>query len=100
MIHKIQITTGAKNIAYEILNIPGQFVTPAEILRAGHLIEHLQVEGIKEIISDKAKMLESVEIELTEAQRKLLQASVEANAKHIPTGVHATSLLKNLGFTE
>jgi len=100
MIHKITITTGAKNLAAGILSIPGQFTTPPEILRAGHLIEILQVTNLKEVLADESKALEPVEVEITEAQRKLLQSSIEANAKQIPTGIHATSLLENLGFTE
>lgn len=98
MTHTLNLTTGARHLAFSVLSIPEQFKTPSEIVRAAHLQDLLAVTITEQ--STKEELEAVAPVELTEAQRDMLKKSVEANAAKIPVSVHAVSLLKSLGFDE
>jgi len=96
MPHTLKITVGAKALAHSLLTLPEQFKTPAELLRAGRLMELLATHVVKD--STENELLQLVDVEVTEAQRDLLKASCTFGASKIPPSVFAISLLEALGF--
>lgn len=102
MTHILKITNGAKLLAASLLTIPEQFTTPPEILRAAYLHEALTLDVPTNLTKEQEAeyVVKETEVQVTEAQRKLLQTSIEANAKRLLPTVHAASLLTSLGFEQ
>lgn len=99
--HKLTLTNNAANLVGQILAAPGTFGTPVEILRAGKLMEKLEVTPP----ADPAALADWLvapfgEIEISEAQRELLKQAVTKVADKLPAGRVTTSLLEQLGFVE
>ena len=95
---------GSILLAESLLADPAQYKSVSEIMRASHLLEKLETvtkkaprkheEGDK--LNEWVK--ESVEIEITDAQKVLLYNSVERNIGKIPASVFAAKLGEFLGF--
>lgn len=102
MKHTLSITNGASLLASSILHIPESFENPAEVVRASQLIERFNVEvpgDVDEKSNDPFYGL-SKNVEVTEKERDLLKKVVTKNARMIPPGKPAVSLLTALGMTE
>lgn len=99
--HTLNITNGGRYLAASLLNIPQQFKTVSEILRAGRLHEKLSIDfpTTKEEATEEWASKSSA-TEVTEVERDLLKACAEQNTRHIPIGPHAQKLLIELGFTD
>lgn len=97
--HTLDLTLGACFLAQNILAVPNTFKTPAEIVTASILIDHLTPMQPPEKPT-KEQLAEPQRIEITEKQRDVLKQACTHNAGVIPPGPHAAKLLTELGLAE
>jgi hypothetical protein len=82
-----------------MLSVPEHLKTTSAILTAAKLIELIEVKPPEELTNEWADQ-KGPSIELTEKERDLCKAVVEALAGKIPPTKHAVSILTQLGFAE
>lgn len=95
--HKLNLTNGAATLLANMLSVSDNLKTPSAILTAASLIERVEVKQPEELTNEWVDA-DGPSIELTEKERDLCKAVVEALAGKIPPTKHAVSILSQLGF--
>lgn len=116
----LNLTNGAKCLAFSMLSLPELFKTPVEKFRAGLLQDVLETKpphekalqkvDPKAVLTDaveamqdaqEAFFLADVEVTITDGQRDLLRTICTDHAKQLPTGSkHTNRLLLELGLCD
>lgn len=100
--HTLNLTNNSALLIRQMLSQPNIFTTPGEIIRAGHLIEKIELTPP----TDKAELSGWLALPynadgglgVTEAQRELLKLAATKLASQLPPGKETTSILEQLGF--
>lgn len=95
--HNLNLTNGAALLLANMLSVPEHLKTTSAILIAANLITRIEVQQPAELTNEWANEA-GPKIELTEKERDLCKAVVEALAGKIPPTKHAVSILTQLGF--
>jgi hypothetical protein len=99
LMHKLSLTNNGALLVSQILSGPDIFTSPIELIRAGRLMEKLELEIPKENIDDWM-ILSFGELSLSESERNILRLAIEKMITKIPASKLATTILVQLGFDE